>query len=54
MSESSFIESVDLPKIRGALTRYRVMAWVVGVLLAVLVLVGVPLKYLAGEGRVVT
>ena len=30
------------------------MAWVVGVLLAVLVLVGVPLKYLAGDGRVVT
>lgn len=33
--------------------RYRVMAWVVGVLLAVLVLVGLPLKYLAGDGRVV-
>lgn len=29
------------------------MAWVVGVLLAVLVLVGMPLKYLAGDGRVV-
>ncbi len=35
---------------RGALTRYRVMATVVGVLLVVLVLVGVPLKYLAGDG----
>jgi integral membrane protein len=31
----------------AALTRYRVMAWVVGVLLIALVLVAVPLKYLA-------
>jgi len=29
------------------------MAYVVGVLLAVLVLVGLPLKYLGGDGRVV-
>jgi integral membrane protein len=36
-----------------ALTRYRVMAYVVGVLLVVLVLVGVPLKYLAGNDSVV-
>jgi len=34
----------------GHLLRYRVMANVVGVLLVVLVVVGVPLKYLAGEG----
>ncbi len=33
-----------------ALTRYRVMANVVGVLLIVLVLVGVPLKYLTEAG----
>ena len=32
------------------LTAYRVMANVVGVLLVVLILVGVPLKYLAEEG----
>ena len=32
----------------AALVRYRVMAYVVGVLLAVLVLVGVPLEFLAG------
>lgn len=32
-----------------ALTRYRVMANVVGVLLVVLILIGVPLKYLAPE-----
>jgi len=32
------------------LLRYRVMAYVVGVLLIVLVVVGVPLKYLTDEG----
>jgi integral membrane protein len=32
----------------AALVRYRVMAWVVGVLLIALILVAVPLKYLAG------
>ncbi len=35
---------------RRALNRYRVMATVVGVLLIVLILVGVPLKYLATDG----
>lgn len=34
----------------GALTRYRIMATVVGVLLIVLILIGVPLKYLAADG----
>lgn len=51
------IDAEDVPGIRAALTRYRVMAWVVGVLLAVLVLVGLPLKYPwgggVGDGRVV-
>ncbi len=32
------------------LLRYRVMAYVVGTLLIVLVLVGVPLKYLTSDG----
>jgi len=36
--------------VKTALLRYRVMANVVGVLLVVLILVGVPLKYLAEEG----
>jgi integral membrane protein len=36
--------------VRGALNRYRVMATVVGVLLIVLILIGVPLKYLAADG----
>ena len=45
---------MDEKGIRGALTRYRVMAWIVGILLVVLVCVGVPLKYLAGNDTVVT
>jgi len=44
----------DLPGIAGALKRYRVMAWVVGVLLVVLVLIGMPMKYLGHDDRVVT
>jgi integral membrane protein len=36
--------------VTSALLRYRVMANVVGVLLVVLVLVGVPLKYLSADG----
>jgi integral membrane protein len=36
--------------VRGYLLRYRVMAYVVGTLLAILVLVGVPLKYWATDG----
>jgi integral membrane protein len=36
--------------VKTALLRYRVMANVVGVLLIVLILVGVPLKYLTEEG----
>lgn len=43
----------DIPGIRSALTFYRVMAWIVGVLLVVLVLVGMPLKYLGGNDVVV-
>lgn len=34
-------------------TRYRVLAYVVGVLLIILVFVGVPLKYLADSPQVV-
>lgn len=36
--------------VTGHLLRYRVMAYVVGTLLILLVCVGVPLKYLAGDG----
>ena len=35
----------DVP---GALLRYRVMAWIVGVLLIALVLVAVPIKHVGG------
>jgi integral membrane protein len=38
---------------RNALIRYRVMAYVVGVLLIVLVCVGLPLKYLGHNDTVV-
>lgn len=34
----------------AVLKRYQVMAWIVGTLLIVLVLIGVPLKYLLADG----
>jgi integral membrane protein len=40
--------------VSGALTRYRVMAYLVGVMLIVLVCIGVPLRYAAGEAGVVS
>lgn len=43
----------QVPAIRGALLRYRIMAYLVGTLLVVLVVVGMPLKYLAGNSVVV-
>lgn len=43
----------QVPGIRGALLRYRIMAYLVGGLLVVLVVVGMPLKYLAGNSVVV-
>ncbi len=51
--DDSPIDVDELPGIRGALLRYRVMAWVVGVLLVVLVVVGMPLKYLGDNDAVV-
>lgn len=47
------VDERDIPAIRSALLRYRVMAYVVGVLLVILVCVGLPLKYIWGDGRVV-
>ncbi|MEV6487440.1 DUF3817 domain-containing protein [Actinoplanes sp. NPDC051633] len=38
---------------QGALTRYRIIAWIVGVVLIVLVVIGMPLKYLADNDAVV-
>jgi integral membrane protein len=37
----------------AALIRYRVMAYIVGVALVLLVVAGVPLKYLAGQPQLV-
>lgn len=51
--DTSPIQPEDVPGIRGALLRYRVMAWIVGVLLVVLVGIGMPMKYLADNGTVV-
>ena len=48
-----FVDREDIPGIKGALLRYRVMAWIVGVLLAVLVLVGMPMKYINHDDTVV-
>ena len=39
---------------RNAWIRYRIMAYLVGTLLIVLVLIGLPLKYLLGIPEVVT
>ncbi len=38
---------------QGALTRYRIIAWIVGVVLIALVVVGMPLKYLGDNDAVV-
>lgn len=48
------ITAEDVPAVRSALLRYRVMAWIVGVLLVVLVCVGVPMKYFGHNDTVVT
>jgi integral membrane protein len=39
--------------VHGALIRYRIIAWIVGVGLIALVLVGMPLKYFGGVDTVV-
>ena len=38
---------------QGALIRYRIIAWIVGVVLIALVVVGMPLKYLGDNDAVV-
>lgn len=39
-------------RVSRALARYRVIAWIVGVLLIVLFCVGIPLQFAAGHGGV--
>lgn len=48
-SEEPWIEPGGIPGVHGALVRYRVMAYVVGTLLVVLVCIAMPLKYAAGQ-----
>ena len=51
--ETDTIHPDDVATIKKSLLFYRVMAYVVGTLLVVLVCVGVPLKYLGNDERVV-
>ena len=53
-STSSDLSRHRLTAMRGAWIRYRIMAYLVGTLLVVLVLVGLPLKYWFGNPDVVT
>lgn len=53
MTEPLEIAPEDLPGIRNSLLFYRIMAWVTGVLLVVLVLVAMPLKYIWGNPTLV-
>jgi integral membrane protein len=48
------IPSEEVPKVRAALVRYRVMAYTVGVLLVLLMLFAVPMKYVGHDDRWVT
>lgn len=43
------LSTEDVRPVTGALLRYRIMAYVVGVLLVVLIGVGMPLRYLASD-----
>lgn len=45
---------MDIRAAEKALLFYRIMAYIVGVLLVVLVVVGMPMKYIFNDGRVVT
>lgn len=47
VAEEPWITPEEIPGVRGALLRYRVMAYVVGTLLIVLVCIAMPLKYAA-------
>lgn len=45
-NEPFIVDEEDLKGVRSALLRYRIMAWVVGLLLVVLICIGLPLKYI--------
>lgn len=52
-TNTSYVENLVDPAKKSTLVRYRVMAYVVGVGLLVLVLIGVPLQYAADKPAVV-
>jgi integral membrane protein len=45
---------ITMRGVKGALLRYRILAYIVGVGLLILTLVGMPLQYIAGKPEVVT
>ena len=49
---SGLWSNLTKPGIAGALERYKVMAYIVGVGLIILVFVGIPLQYTAGLPQV--
>jgi len=51
---ASIIPADEIPRVRAALIRYRVMAYTVGVLLILLMLFAVPMKYFGNDDRWVT
>lgn len=46
--------AAEVKALRGALLRYRIFAYIVGVLLVVLICVAVPLKYFGNNSALVT
>lgn len=54
VDEEPWIAPDEIGSVRGALIRYRVMAYVVGTLLIVLVCIAMPLKYAAGQPQMVS
>lgn len=49
VADEAAVVPVSDRRVRRALVRYRVIAWVVGVLLIVLFCVGIPLQFAAGH-----
>lgn len=54
MTNYEELTDVNIRTVEKSLIFYRIMAYIVGVLLVVLVVIGMPLKYIFNDGRVVT
>lgn len=54
MTNYEELADVNIRTVEKSLIFYRIMAYIVGVLLVVLVVIGMPLKYIFNDGRVVT